>query len=92
MTWHRDSIFDFSVAEIYNSVYHTNIKNEEFSDKDVFEKDLLRDVCETKDDYALIEELLEIQKSKILLVNNYGIHTDLENHIERNNRKRKTAC
>jgi DNA sulfur modification protein DndC len=92
VTWHRDSIFDFSVAEIYNSVYHTNIKNEEFSDKDVFEKDLLRDICETKDDYALIEELLEIQKSKILLVNNYGIHTDLENHIERNNRKRKTAC
>ena len=92
VTWHRDSIFDYSVAEIYNSVYHTDIKNEEFSDKDVFEKDLLRDICETKDDYALIEELLEIQKSKILLVNNYGIHTDLENHIERNNRKRKVAC
>jgi len=92
VTWHRDSIFDYSVADIYNSVYNTDMKNEEFSNKDVFEKDLLRDVCESKEDYALIEELLEIQKSKILLVNNYGIHTDLENHIERNNRKRKTAC
>jgi DNA sulfur modification protein DndC len=92
VTWHRDSVFDHSVAEIYNSVYHTDMKNEEFSDKDVFEKDLLRDICESKDDYVLIEELLEIQKSKILLVNNYGIHSDLENHIERNNRKRKTAC
>jgi DNA sulfur modification protein DndC len=91
VTWHRDSIFDFSVADIYNSIYKTEMKNEDFSDGQVFEKDLLKDVCDDSDDFKLISELLEIQKSKIILVNNYGIHSDLENHIERYNRK-KAIC
>lgn len=91
VTWHRDSIFDYSVAEIYNSIYNTEMKNEDFSDGQVFEKDLLKDICTDEDDFKLIGELLEIQKSKILLVNNYGIHSDLENHIERYNRK-KAVC
>lgn len=91
VTWHRDSIFDFSVAEIYNSIYNTEMKNEDFSDGQVFEKDLLQEVCIDEDDFRLIGELLEIQKSKILLVNNYGIHSDIENHIERHNRK-KAIC
>lgn len=91
VTWHRDSIFDFSVADIYNSIYNTEMKNEDFSDGHVFEKDLLKDVCDDSDDFKLISELLEIQKSKIILVNNYGIHSDLENHIDRYNRK-KAIC
>lgn len=91
VTWHRDSIFDFSVADIYNSIYNTEMRNEDFSDGQVFEKDLLKEICTDEDDFKLIGELLEIQKSKIILVNNYGIHSDLENHIERYNRKKITC-
>jgi DNA sulfur modification protein DndC len=88
VTWHRDSIFEYNVADIYNSVYKTQMKNEDFSDGQVFEKDLLKEVCNDPADFNLIGELLEIQKSKIILVNNFGIQSDFENHIERDFKKR----
>jgi DNA sulfur modification protein DndC len=88
VTWHRDSIFDFNVAEIYNSVYQTQMSKEEFSDDQIFEKDLLKQICENDDDFKLINELLELQKSKIILVNKYGIQSDIENHLINNANKR----
>lgn len=91
VTWHRDSIFDFNVADIYNDIYNTQMKNEDFSDGQVFEKDLLKEVCADPADFNLIGELLEIQKSKIILVNNFGIQSDFENHIERDFKKRSVC-
>jgi DNA sulfur modification protein DndC len=91
VTWHRDSIFEYNVADIYNRVYETHMKNEDFSDGQVFEKDLLKEVCNSPLDYNLITELLEIQKSKILLVNNFGIQADFENHLERDFLKRSVC-
>lgn len=91
VTWHRDSIFDYNVAEIYNAVNGTDVAKEEFADSQIFEKDLLRDVCKNEDDFRLINELLEIQKSKIILVNKYGIQSDLENHIIADV-NRRTTC
>jgi len=88
VTWHRDSIFDYNVADIYNSIYRTNLKNEDFSDGQIFEKELLKEICDNDADFNLITELLEIQKSKIILVNNFGIQSDFENHIERDYKKR----
>jgi len=55
------------------------------------ETELLKEVCNNEADFNLIGELLEIQKSKIILVNNYGIQSDLENHLEKHFRKRQ-AC
>ncbi len=80
--WHRDAIFNYSVAQIYNNVYGTDLKNTDFSDNAIFEKELLREVCHTQDDFKLINELLEIQKTRYILVNNYGIQSDLENHLD----------
>jgi DNA sulfur modification protein DndC len=91
VVWHRDSIFEHSVAEIYNAVYKTTMKTEDFSDGHVFEHDLLKTVCDDEGDFKLIGELLEIQKSKIIMVNNYGIQTDLENHLEKD-LKRRAVC
>lgn len=88
VTWHRDSIFEHSVAEIYNSVYNTQHKNEDFSDDQVFEKDLLKEICNDPADFYLIGELLEIQKSKMILLKNFGIQNDFENHVERDIKKR----
>lgn len=81
--WHRDSIFKYSVADIYNTVNGTDLNKSDFNDQDVFEKEVLKESCKTPGDFELISELLELQKSKFILVNNYGLHDDLEKHIER---------
>ncbi len=91
VTWHRDSIFDYNVADIYNSVYQTQMTKEEFSDEQVFEKDLLKQVCDSDEDFTLINELLELQKAKIILVNKYGIQSDIENHLI-NHANKLQAC
>lgn len=87
--WHRDSIFNFSVADIYNEVYGTDLDKSDFNNQEIFEKEILKAVCENEQDYQLINELLEIQKSKYILVNNYGLQHDIENHIETYTRKNK---
>ncbi|RZJ80189.1 MAG: DNA phosphorothioation system sulfurtransferase DndC, partial [Chryseobacterium sp.] len=56
VTWHRDSLFRFSVADIYNQVYGTNLQAQDFEVKDVFEKDTLREVFVDETDYNLINE------------------------------------
>lgn len=82
VTWHRDAIFNFSVADIYNRVFGTDLKGADFSDSNIFEKEILKETCRNDKDYQLIGELLEIQKSKFLLVNNYGLQSDIENHMD----------
>lgn len=82
VTWHRDSLFRFSVADIYNDVYGTNLQADDFDVKDVFEKDTLKEVFVDETDYNLINELLEVQQSRYIMVNNYGLQHDLENHLE----------
>lgn len=80
--WHRDSIFNQSVAEIYNRVYGTNLSGADFDDKSIFEKEILKETCNSEDDYNLISQLLELQKAKFILANNNGLHGDIENHLE----------
>jgi len=91
VTWHRDSIFDYNVADIYNAVYQTEMTKEEFADDQVFEKDLLKQVCESEEDFKTINEMLELQKSKIILVNKYGIQSDLDNYLT-NLANKRLAC
>lgn len=81
VTWHRDGIFNYSVADIYNKIYGTNLHENDFIGDDI-EKDILNEVC-PKEDVQLINELLELQKSKFILVNNYGMQNDIESHIEK---------
>jgi DNA sulfur modification protein DndC len=81
--WHRDSIFNLSVAEIYNEVYGTQMNDSDFDNQSIFENEILKEVCQDDDDYKLINELLEIQKSKYIMVNNYGLQNDLDTRLER---------
>jgi DNA sulfur modification protein DndC len=83
VSWHRDSYFRYSVAEIYNKVNGTDLSKTDFDDQEIFEKQVLKESCKTEGDFELISELLELQKSKFILVNNYGLHDDLEKHMER---------
>jgi DNA sulfur modification protein DndC len=81
VTWHRDSNFKYSVAEIYNNVYGTDLQADDFALQKNIESEILSEVCNSED-YGLINELLELQKSKFILVNNYRM-TDIETHLER---------
>lgn len=79
VTWYRDGIFDFKVSEIFSQVYgrELNVDNMKFR-----EKILLEDVCKDNPrDYQVINDLLSLQKSKTLLMNNYGLQNDLENRL-----------
>ena len=81
--WYRDAIFDYNVADIHNRVYGTALAGDEFNDERVFEKDLLDETCQDHpEDVQLIDQLLELQKSKTILMNNYGIQRDIENRLE----------
>ena len=84
VTWYRDGIFNLSVADIYNRVNGTEFSENDFKDQLVFEKQLLKDACSSNpSDVKLIEELLELQKTKILMVKARGLNSDLENHLEK---------
>lgn len=90
--WHRDSYFKFSVADIYNKIYGTQLKGTDFNDQEVFEKEILKESCGNKDDVKMINELLEIQKSKTILVNNYGLQNDIETYLEKFLVKKMKEC
>lgn len=81
VTWHRDAIFNYNVASVYNKVYGTDLNELDFA-ADIFDQQLLNEVCDEKD-IKLIRELLELQKSKFILVNNWGMQNDIETHLER---------
>lgn len=81
--WHRDSIFNHNVADIYNNVHGTALTSLDFSDQMIFEKEILKESCKNEKDFNLINELLELQKSRYILVNNYGLQSDIENHLEK---------
>lgn len=83
--WYRDSIFNYQVSDIYNSVYNYNImkadKNENQKKKEI---EILSASCKKHPDHvSLIGDLLNVQKTKILLRNKVGLSTDLETQLER---------
>lgn len=79
VTWYRDGIFDFKVSDIYSAVYGREISVDIMKYK---EKIILEDICkDNPKDYQLINDLLSLQKSKTILMNNYGLQSDLENRL-----------
>ncbi len=81
--WYRDSIFNEKVADIYNSTYGTTFSFEQEDGKSLKEIELLKKVCvDTPKDYTLLRDLLTLQKTKTILMNNRGLQNDLENRID----------
>lgn len=82
--WHRDYIFDQNVAEIYQKVFGTKIDLQQSNKRIIKEKEMLKDACgNNEEDFQLINELLALQKSKTILMNNRGLQNDLENHLDK---------
>lgn len=81
--WYRDNIYSFNVADIYNKVFGTEIHLESANQAIRREKELLKEICTDEPrSFELINELLALQKTKTLLMNNRGLQNDLENKIE----------
>lgn len=79
INWYRDGNFDFKVSDIFSSVYGREISVDNMKLK---EKLILEKICaKTPKDYQLINDLLSLQKSKTILMNNYGLQSDLENRL-----------
>lgn len=78
--WYRDGNFTTTVNDIYNKVYGYNIPNTNIS---LQERILLEKACvNNPKHYQLIQELLALQKNKVLLMRKYGLQTDLESRLE----------
>jgi DNA sulfur modification protein DndC len=84
VTWTRDGLFDFHVGKIYRDVYQKNISTNNMKSLGQTERRLLNEVCKEQPEYYhLIDNLIEIQESKTLLISKYGLHNDVEKQIER---------
>ncbi|MFM2268324.1 MAG: hypothetical protein RL757_1765 [Bacteroidota bacterium] len=80
--WYRDSIFEPRVSDIYNKIYNSSDMNKK-EKQWVKESEILQHVCkETPEDINLIGNLLDLQKSKILMQRKRGLPAELENRIE----------
>lgn len=78
--WYRDGNFSTTVNDIYNEVYGYNIPN---TNMGLQERILLEKSCsDNPKHFILIQELLALQKNKVLLMRKYGLQTDLESRLE----------
>lgn len=83
--WHRDGIFDFRVSDIYNHIFNSDaMKSDKLDEQKRRENEILQEVCkDNSKDISLINELLSLQKSKILMRKKRGLSDDLERSLER---------
>lgn len=77
--WYRDGIFNISVNDIYNGIYENSITINEMT---LHDKMLLENSCSSKGDYKLITDLLILQNNRSLMMNKYGLQSDIESRIE----------
>lgn len=71
VNWYRDGYFSPKVTEIYNDVYNRTMP---FQSLQYQERVILEDVCGNNvNDYNLINDLVSLQKSKTILMNNNGL-------------------
>ncbi len=77
--WYRDGNFSTTVNDIYNEVYGYDLQNDNLS---LQERLLLEKSCSTPAHFLLIQELLALQKNKVLLMRKYGLQTDLETRLD----------
>lgn len=76
--WYRDGNFDTTVNDIYNEVYGYDLPNDNIG---LQERILLEKSCSDSAHYSLIQELLALQRNKILLMKKYGLQNDIESRL-----------
>lgn len=92
LTWYRDGIFNYKVADIYNAINEQQMDTSKHEEKFKREEQLLREVCaDNPEDFDLIQELLALQKNKSLMKTKRNLKDELEQHIERHLAKMKRS-
>ncbi len=82
--WQRDLNFNYSVGGIYDKIYNNGENNMLNSEAKQKEESLLKEVCHDEvKNYKLIQELLQVQKSKELLKRKRGLISEIEKTIKR---------
>ena len=80
INWYRDGFFSPKITDIYNEVYNRNMP---FENMQYQERLILEKVCiEHPEDYHLINDLVSLQKSKTILMNNNGLQGDIEKRLD----------
>lgn len=84
VTWFRDHIFDYDIADIYNAIFDKKfVLSDKAAQRLKKEKDILKSACNVDEKhFDLINDLLALQKNKVLLMNKRGLQKDLENRLE----------
>lgn len=77
--WYRDGNFSTTVNDIYNEVYGYTIPNFEIG---LQERLILEKSCINPQHFQLIQELLALQKSKVLLMRKFGLQNDIEERLD----------
>lgn len=78
--WYRDGNFTTTVNAVYNEVYGYDMPNDTIA---LQERLLLEKACQEHPmHYKLIQELLALQKNKVLLMKKQGLQNDLEARLE----------
>ena len=87
--WFRDGNFSTTVNDIYNEIYGYSIPNLEIG---LQERLILERSCKDPSHFQLIQELLALQKSKVLLMRKYGLQNDLDEQLDRYIKKGGKVC
>lgn len=87
--WFRDGNFSTTVNDIYNETYGYSIPNLEIG---LQERLILERSCKDPSHFQLIQELLALQKNKVLLMRKYGLQNDLDEQLDRYVKKGGEAC
>jgi DNA sulfur modification protein DndC len=78
--WYRDGIFNHNVADIYNTVFGTQLDMSKHTIKIREEETWLREVCKDNlDHFDLIQNAVKIIKTKSLMQRKRGLQNDIEN-------------
>lgn len=87
INWFRDGFFTPKVTDIFNDVYNRTMP---FENMQYQERLLLEQVCKDfPEDYHLINDLVSLQKSKTILMNNNGLQGDIERRLDNYINERK---
>lgn len=81
--WFRDLFFKIKVSEIYYKIYQEkNYFMEEYNLKNNLEKELLQKTLRDNSYFEVILDLINLNRTKSLLIRKHGLQTDIENRLE----------
>lgn len=82
--WLRDNIFNYRVSDLYNEIYQRQIDMTRYNRNQEMEDEILLSSCQnSRTDFELIKDLLELERNKVLILRKRGIHHDIKEKLER---------